>query len=36
MLSNTCAYKLSYKKKFNKGKKTYTNQIVFMEVIGEA
>lgn len=36
LMSNTYAFKLSYKKKFNKGKNTYANQIIFTEVIGEA
>lgn len=36
LLSNTCAFKLSYKKKFNNGNNTYANQIIFAEVIGES
>ncbi len=36
LMSNTYAFKLSYKKKFNKGKNTYANQIIFAEVIGES
>lgn len=36
LLSNTCAFKLSYKKKFNNGNNTYANQIIFAGVIGES